>query len=129
VIGGFEVRAVNTGVPHAVVIVDDLDGVEIDEAAFPIRHHPTFPEGANVDFVQVESPGSLRVRTFERGVEGETLSCGTGAAASAAVARRLGLVGENVEVETPGGPLTVRLGRDTTLTGPAETVFTGVISL
>jgi len=123
VIGGFEVRAVNTGVPHAVVIVDDLDGVEIDEAAFP------FPEGANVDFVQVESPGSLRVRTFERGVEGETLSCGTGAAASAAVARRLGLVGENVEVETPGGPLTVRLGRDTTLTGPAETVFTGVISL
>ena len=119
----------NTGVPHAVVFVEDLEATDLEAVAPAIRHHPSFPEGANVNFVQVTGPGAIRVRTFERGVEGETLSCGTGATASAAIAHRLGLVGEPVEVETAGGPLTIGLGRETTMTGPAETVFSGVIQL
>lgn len=129
VVDGFEVRAANTGVPHAVVFVEDLDGIDLEAVAPAIRHHESFPEGANVNFVQVTGPGSIRVRTFERGVEAETLSCGTGATASAATAYHLGLVGETVEVETPGGPLTIALGSVTTMTGPAETVFSGVIPL
>jgi diaminopimelate epimerase len=128
-LGGLEVRAANTGVPHAVVFVDDLDAVDLDGVAPLIRRHPSFPEGANVNFVQITGPAALRVRTFERGVEGETLSCGTGATASAAVAYRLGLVDATVEVETAGGPLTIALGTSTTMTGPAETVFSGVIPL
>lgn len=128
-VDGYEVRAVNTGVPHAVVFVEDIDAVDLGVIAPAIRHHPSFPEGANVNFVQVTGPGAIRVRTYERGVEGETLSCGTGATASAAVAHRLGLVGASVEVETMGGPLTIALGSVTTMTGPAETVFSGVIQL
>ena len=128
-IDGLKVRAVNTGVPHAVVFVDDLDGVDLEAVAPAIRHHPSFPEGANVNFVQVTGPAAIRVRTFERGVEAETLSCGTGATASAAIAHRFGLVGPTVEVETTGGPLTIALGSSTTMTGPAETVFSGVITL
>ncbi|HIH03931.1 MAG TPA: diaminopimelate epimerase, partial [Methanoregulaceae archaeon] len=128
-IDGFKVRAANTGVPHAVVFVEDLDGVDLEAVAPAIRHHPSFPEGANVNFVQVTGPAAIRVRTFERGVEAETLSCGTGATASAALAHRFGLVSATVEVETAGGPLTISLGRETTMTGPAETVFSGVISL
>lgn len=128
-IDGFKVRAANTGVPHAVVFVEDLDGVDLEAVAPAIRHHPSFPEGANVNFVQITGPAAIRVRTFERGVEAETPSCGTGATASAAIAHRIGLVTSPVEVETEGGPLTIALGRDTTMTGPAETVFSGVISL
>jgi diaminopimelate epimerase len=128
-LGELEVRAANTGVPHAVIFVDDLDTVDLEAVAPAIRSHPSFPEGANVNFVQITGPAALRVRTFERGVEGETLSCGTGATASAAIARRLGLVDATVEVETAGGPLTIALGSSTTMTGPAETVFSGVIPL
>ena len=128
-IGGLSVYAANTGVPHAVVVVDELDSIEIAVVAPPIRHHASFPNGANVNFVQITGSGSIRIRTFERGVEAETLSCGTGATASAAVAHRLGLVGDAVEVETVGGPLSIRLGRETTMTGPAETVFSGTLEL
>ena len=128
-VDGREVRAANTGVPHAVVFVEDLDAIDIEAVAPAIRRHPSVPEGANVNFVQVTGPGAIRVRTFERGVEGETLSCGTGATASAAMAHRLGLVDATVEVETTGGPLTIAIGSSTTMTGPAETVFSGVIEL
>jgi diaminopimelate epimerase len=128
-IGGHLVHAANTGVPHAVVFVEDLDGIDLDATAPSIRRDPSFPMGANVNFVKVTGAASIRVRTFERGVEGETLSCGTGATASAAVAHRLGLVGETVEVETAGGPLTIALGRETRMTGPAETVFVGAVPI
>ncbi len=128
-IEGLQVHAANTGVPHAVVIVQDVDAVNVAALAPPIRHHPSFSNGANVNFVQVKGPDTLRIRTFERGVEGETLSCGTGATASAAVAHRLGLVGETVDVETEGGWLRIALGHETTMTGPAETVFFGVLEL
>lgn len=125
-LGDLEVSAVNTGVPHAVVFVDDLD-IPVDELAQVIRHSSLFPEGANVNFVKVGE--SFEVRTFERGVEAETYSCGTGAVASAAVARRLELVGDEVLVETMGGPLIVSFeGERAYLEGPAVTVYTGELS-
>lgn len=126
-IGGFRVYAANTGVPHAVVIVDDLETVDIRAVAPRIRHHPSFTRGANVNFVQVTGQDAIRIRTYERGVEDETLSCGTGATASAAVAHRLGLVGEHVAVETTGGPLWITLGIRTLMEGPAVPVFFGEI--
>jgi len=118
---------VNTGVPHAVIFVEDVAAVDIEAAAPQIRRHPSFPKGANVNFVQVTGKASIKIRTFERGIEGETESCGTGATASAAVAHHLGLVGAEVQVETNGGPLVITCGERTLMRGPAATVFTGAI--
>ena len=120
-IGDFAVSAVNTGVPHAVIFVDDIE-IDIHDAAPVIRHCSLFPQGANVNFVKAGS--SLQIRTFERGVEDETFSCGTGAVASASVARRLGLVGDEVLVKTKGGPLIITFERDKAfMEGPAVTVY------
>ena len=136
-LAGYEVTAVNTGVPHAVAFVDDVDDVDLDTDAPAIRHHDVFPEGANVTFASTDSEGGpasdsegdvdgqslsvgrFRQRTFERGVEGETQSCGTGAVAIAAVAQREGRCGDSVRVRPPGGDLRVDLsdGR-ATLAGP-----------
>jgi diaminopimelate epimerase len=126
-IGDYEVYAVNTGVPHAVIIVDAVDSIEVAAVAPAIRRHPSFPKGANVNFVERTGESSIRIRTFERGVEDETLSCGTGATASAAVLHHLGLCGDTVEVETRGGPLTIYLKGVTKMQGPAVTVFSGMI--
>ncbi|MDI6720323.1 MAG: diaminopimelate epimerase [Methanomicrobiales archaeon] len=126
-INNLTVHAVNTGVPHAVVFVDEIGAVDIGAVAPPIRNHPTFPRGANVNFVERGEGDTLRLRTFERGVEAETTSCGTGAAAAAAIAHRLGLVGDTVPVETTGGPLVIRIGDTLELEGPAYTVYSGFI--
>ncbi|OPY54860.1 MAG: Diaminopimelate epimerase [Methanosaeta sp. PtaU1.Bin060] len=123
---GMQISAVNTGVPHAVIFVDDID-LSVDEIAPLIRHNSVFPEGANVNFVRPKEP--FEVRTFERGVEAETLSCGTGAVACASVARRLGFVGDEVLVKTRGGPLIVTFeGDDAFMEGPAVTVYSGDVS-
>jgi len=140
VVGGLKVSAVNTGVPHAVVFVEDLS-FDIAGTAPPIRHSDTFPEGTNVNFVKLESRGgpkggsspdagqTIEIRTFERGVEGETLSCGTGSVAAAAVARRLALVDDEVTVLTRGGPLIITFeGEEAFMEGPAVTVYSGEIS-
>ena len=127
-IGSSEVYAANTGVPHAVIFVSNLESVDIMAVAPAIRRHATFPKGANVNFVQVTGPDTISIRTFERGVEAETLSCGTGATASAAVAHKLGRVGETVQVETKGGLLTITLKEETKMEGPAVTVFAGAIT-
>jgi len=126
-IGTFDVYAVNTGVPHAVIFVESVENINIEAIAPPIRYHESFPNGANVNFVEKTGEDSLRIRTFERGVEGETLSCGTGATASAALAHHLGFVGETVRVETEGGPLVIYLKDGAKMEGPATTVFSGVI--
>jgi len=124
--GDYAVSAVNTGVPHAVVIVDDLD-LDIMNLAPSIRHNSLFLEGANVNFVKLGR--NLEIRTFERGVEGETLSCGTGSVAAASVARRLGLAGDEVVVQTRGGPLIISFeGQTAFMEGPAVTVFSGELS-
>jgi diaminopimelate epimerase len=82
----YEIFVVYTGLPHAVVFVEDLEEYPVEVIGKWIRFHPRFaPDGVNVNFVKVASDGSLRIRTYERGIEGETLSCGTGAAAAALV--------------------------------------------
>ena len=125
-IEGYRVSAVNTGVPHAVVFVEDVE-FDIQEMAMPIRHNNLFPEGANVNFVKIGQP--LEIRTFERGVEGETFSCGTGSVAAASVARRLGLVDDEVLVQTKGGPLTITFEEGKAfMEGPAVTVCSGELS-
>jgi diaminopimelate epimerase len=119
-LAGYEVTAVDTGVPHAVVFVDDVDAVDVEADAPAIRHHEAFPEGANVSFASRERDG-FRQRTFERGVEGETDSCGTGAVAIAAVAHRQGRCGETATVSPPGGDLHIDLsGGRAQLSGPTE---------
>jgi diaminopimelate epimerase len=121
---GVVVSAVNTGVPHAVVF-DELIGDDIAELAAKIRYDPVFPHGANVDFVKADG-NTLFVRTYERGVERETLSCGTGAVAAAAVANQMGLIGNRAIVKAMGGSLKVTLREDRAfMEGPAVTVYTG----
>ncbi|MCX7990114.1 MAG: diaminopimelate epimerase [Aquificaceae bacterium] len=97
----------NTGVPHLVVIVQDVQAVDVAGLGRALRFHRAFqPWGTNVNFVQAVSSRSVKVRTYERGVEAETLACGTGATASALVAYGKGLVREKpVEVLTAGGEL------------------------
>ncbi len=124
---------VNTGVPHAVVEVDDLDALDVQKRGAALRHHPAFaPAGANANFIQVTGPQALRVRTYERGVEAETLACGTGMVASALVAAAAGRVVPPVQVIPTGGDvLSVDFvlngtdARETTLLGPAVHVFKG----
>jgi diaminopimelate epimerase len=125
---GYKVSAANTGVPHAVIFVDSLDEPELMQAAPKIRYDPIFPKGTNVNFVKVNSPDEITIRTYERGVEGETLSCGTGSVACAAVAHRLGKTGNNVKVNTKGGELRITLSEDSAyMEGSAERVFEGRI--
>jgi len=81
------------GVPHLVVFVDgDLEELDVKRLGPPLRSHSALPDGANVNFVRITSPRSIAVRTYERGVEAETLACGSGVVASAITAARLGLV-------------------------------------
>ena len=87
---GLTVHFVNTGVPHAVIFVDRIDAVNVKEVGRKIRYHETFqPAGTNVNFVEVRLNNQIVVRTYERGVEDETLACGTGSVASALVAAKL----------------------------------------
>jgi len=122
----FKVYAVNTGVPHAVVFVDDLN-FDVINFARPIRYHEVFPEGVNVNFAKVISERVVEVRTYERGVEDETLSCGTGSCAVAVVGFKLGLLDRKVEVRTRGGVLKIEVGDEVFMTGGASRVFDGVL--
>jgi diaminopimelate epimerase len=131
---GLTVTAVNTGVPHAVAFVDDVDDIDLEEVAPPVRHADVFPEGANVTIasrVEDDDGVTFHQRTYERGVEGETESCGTGAVSIAAVAHRLGRLdtGETVRVSPPGGNLFVTItDDDALLRGPAVFEFEAAVS-
>lgn len=120
------------GVPHLIKFVDNIDSVDVSGLGCQLRH--SFIEGGtNVDFVRVVNESSIRVRTYERGVESETLSCGTGATASAYIASLLGLVKPPVRVivNYPEA-LEIDFGRELRhpkLTGPATVSFTGEIDL
>ena len=126
---GLTVTAVNTGVPHAVAFVDDVAAVDLETVAPPVRHADVFPEGANVTVASKREAGPVfgyDQRTFERGVEGETRSCGTGAVAVVAAAHELGRVetDQSVSVHPPGGRLVVtRTADGATLQGPVEREF------
>ncbi len=97
---------IDTGVPHIVVMVEDLQNYPVFEQGKIIRYHELFsPQGTNVDFMKAGEKNSIKIRTYERGVEGETLSCGTGAVASALMAADKELVVSPVEVNTSGGEI------------------------
>ncbi|MCS7143432.1 MAG: diaminopimelate epimerase [Archaeoglobaceae archaeon] len=116
----FKLYAVNTGVPHVVIFVDDLN-FDIVGIGRKIRFLKVFPEGTNVNFAKFEG-SKFYVRTYERGVENETLSCGTGSVAVVAVAKRLGIV-DKAEVITRGGVLKIEIGNTAFMTGSATRVF------
>ena len=134
--GELEIHSVNTGVPHAVLFVEDADEAMVSELGHEIRHHEHYaPAGTNVNFVQLTGDGSIRVRTYERGV-GETLACGTGVVASALITAKLHGAGSPVRVRVLGGDdLDVAFEADgdsfanMQLTGPAEFVFSGQIKI
>lgn len=127
---------IEVGVPHLVVFVSgDLAELPIERVAPPLRHHAAMREGANVNFVKVTGPGTIAVRTYERGVEGETLACGSGVVASAVVAAHAGLVAPPVACVTRSGvAFTVtfleREGaiREAALTGDAREIFSAELN-
>jgi len=122
----FDIYAVNIGVPHAVVFVDDFN-FDFYKVARTIRYSDLFPEGTNVNFVRVIDSKKVFVRTYERGVEDETLSCGTGSCAVAVVGNRLGILDKRVEVQTKGGILKIDVNDEIYMTGSATKVFEGKI--
>jgi diaminopimelate epimerase len=128
-----EVHALMVGVPHAVQFVEDLENFDVSRVGKQLRWHADFaPQGTNANFVRVRNNQSLEIRTFERGVEAETLACGTGSCAAAVVARHLLLATPPIRVLTAGGHLltvnfepTERGATHLTLEGPAVIVFEG----
>ena len=128
---------IDTGVPHLVYLSKDIDNEDVDRIGRTTRYHELFkPAGTNVNFIQIESKRKLRIRTYERGVEGETLACGTGSVAGALIAGALGAVFSPVEVRTRGGEmLTVSFERTTEefsgiyLEGNAEVICEGTLHI
>jgi diaminopimelate epimerase len=131
------VHFIDTGVPHAVVFADDVEKIDVHRLGAALRYHEHFaPRGTNANFVQILEPGRLVIRTYERGVEGETLACGTGAVASALIYAALHGVESPVDVRVRGGD-DLRIGfarhaegfENVTLSGPADFVFAGEIGI
>jgi diaminopimelate epimerase len=134
--GNVTYHYLNTGVPHVVLEVDDVEVAEVLALGRAIRYSQLFPRGTNVNFVQVLDPANLVVRTYERGVEGETLACGTGVTAAALLMHRVRGLALPLRVKVRGGDIlavgAVAEGgafRDVTLTGPAAEVFSGTVKL
>lgn len=136
--GGEETMyVVHTGVPHAVLFVEDLENAEVFKKGKEIRHHPAFaPEGVNVNFAKLGDSGNVLIRTYERGVEDETLACGTGAAASAVAAMELYALGCPIRVKTASGDEievniteSVSGGKEIEILGKATFVYEGQIEI
>lgn len=132
-----EVHFINTGVPHAVVFVEDLEAVDVRKDGAALRYHQAFtPKGTNANFVQISGKNAIRIRTYERGVEDETLACGTGVCAAAILHHLRSGAEAPISVQVRGGDI-LKVGftvspdgfRGVTLTGPADFVFDGSISL
>lgn len=132
----YPLHAVNTGVPHAILLVSDLARVDLNALGPAIRHHRLFqPAGTNVNLVRIQSSHQLTIRTYERGVEDETLACGTGSVAAAVIGTALGRLKPPIQITTAGGEkLTVgfRQGREPWqglyLEGPARILFQGELN-
>ena len=126
-----EISAVSLGNPHAVQLVEDVDGAPVITEGALIENHPSFPKRVNAGYMQVVDRTHIRLRVYERGA-GETLACGTGACAAVVIGIERGLLQSTVQVNMRGGDLTVRWeGEDQPvwMTGPAVTVFDGEIEL
>ena len=126
---------VNSGVPHVVMPVEDLDAEDVATNGAAVRYHKDFaPKGTNANFIKVTGPAALRIRTYERGVEAETLACGTGMVAAALIAGKMGWVKPPVQVTCASNDvivinyeLTAEGAQKVTMLGPAEHVFQGML--
>ncbi|NNJ91823.1 MAG: diaminopimelate epimerase [Gammaproteobacteria bacterium] len=126
-----EFMSVSMGNPHAVLIVDDVNSAPVETLGPVLENHSLFPERINVGFMAVKSRQQIDLRVFERG-SGETLACGTGACAAMVCGKNSGLLDNEVIVSLPGGQLTISWqgpGEPVWMTGPAEFVFEGEITL
>lgn len=129
--GELRIGFADTGVPHLVVLVEDTESVDVFNRGRQLRHHPSLAAGANVNFVARQPDGSWRIRTYERGVENETLACGTGAVASGVLLEAWGLSGPETALETRSKrvlTVTVRHADGAirpSLRGEGRIVFTG----
>ena len=126
----------NTGSPHHVVFVENTAEIDVKNEGAKIRYSELYPEGSNVNFVEILNDNKIKVRTYERGVEDETLSCGTGVTACSITLNALGKTSENkVFIETLGGNLIVEFDENNGiytnifLTGPAQKTFEGEIEI
>ena len=127
--GPLEFGAVSMGNPHALLLIDDIADIRIQDIGAFISTHDLFPEGCNVGFAQVENRGKIQLRVFERGA-GETLACGSGACAAVAILGQSGRVDDVVDVLLPGGHLMIKwLGNNQPIKmkGPAKHVFRGTL--
>jgi diaminopimelate epimerase len=124
----FVVNAATIGNPHCVIVVPELDKEEVLRYGPLLEHHPQFPRRTNVQFLKVIDRSTIQIEIWERGA-GYTLASGSSSSASAAVARRLGLVGEDVTVRMPGGELSIHIASDYAIrmTGPVTGVSTGTL--
>lgn len=125
------ISALSMGNPHAVQIVDDVSAAPVRTQGPLIEHHRDFPQRVNAGYMQIVSRNEIRLRVWERGA-GETLACGTGACAAVVAGIQRELLDERVSVTTQGGKLVIEWhgeGTPVMMTGPATTVFTGVIEL
>ena len=134
--GSYDFAFMNTGVEHVVVFTNDVEAIDIVPEGRAIRYHERFPAGTNSNFAQIEDDGLIVVRTYERGVENETLACGTGVVAVAITANLTKDLPTPISLQVRGGEtLKVDFSRegdqisDITLTGPAKVVFTGNVKV
>ncbi len=129
---GADLMPVSMGNPHAVVFVENIANAPLTALGPQIEHHPNFPDGVNVEFVQLLAHNALRMRVWERG-SGVTMACGTGACASVVAAVKKGLcpVSKTIAVHLDGGVLEIEVSPEwnVTMTGPAETVYEGEVLL
>ena len=132
----YRLHRINTGVPHAVFFTNDLDKIDLNVFGKSIRYHSAFaPKGTNVNIVRIENASSVSIRTYERGVEAETLACGTGSVACALISNLVKNIKPPVKVFTRGGELKIYFKRkdnkfyDVFLEGEAREVFSGEIKV
>lgn len=127
----YKVTGVSMGNPHAVTFIDDTDSLEIEKIGPKFENHPMFPKRINTEFAQIVDRNTIKMRVWERGA-GETLACGTGACATLVAAVLNGLTDNEADLRLLGGTLHIRWDREENkvyMTGPAQFVFDGVISL
>ena len=126
----YRLGTVSMGNPHAVMVVDDVDSVDVAHLGAIISRHSAFPEGCNAGFAEIVERENIRLRVYERGAA-ETRACGSGACAAVSVLRRAGLVAETVKVTQTGGDLILTwMGgeKPVKMMGPATHVFKGTFT-
>ncbi len=133
----FEIYAVNTGVPHVIIFVEDIKRTDVINIGRAVRNHSLFPEGTNVNFLEIVYANLFKIRTYERGVEDETLACGTGITAAGVIGVIVGEADpeEPIEIVAKGGTVYIEAEMKDTeietafMRGPVEFVFEGEIDV